>query len=107
MESKWYEMSLEEIGVGLKVNIEKGLSPEEVAERRKQYGSNKLPEGKKLHWWQLFLGQFVNPLVFILIIAAFLTLWLKEFIDTSVIMLAVLVNVSIGFWQEFRSNKIF
>src|SRR3989344_5748056 len=107
MESKWHLLSLDDISRELGVSIEKGLSGEEVIKRRKQHGPNNLPEGKKLHWWQLFLRQFINPLVLILMIAALLTLWLKEFIDMSVIMLAVLVNVSIGFWQEFISNKIF
>lgn len=107
MESKWHLLSLDDIAKEFVVITEQGLSEEEVVERRKKYGPNNLPQGKKLHWWQLFLRQFINPLVFILLIAAGMTLWLKEYIDMSVILLSVGVNASIGFWQEFRSNKIF
>jgi calcium-translocating P-type ATPase len=72
-----------------------------------QFGPNELPKGKKLHWWQLFLRQFKNPLIFILLVAGAITFWLAHYVDTIVISLAVLVNVVIGFWQEFRSNRIF
>ncbi|MAZ41126.1 hypothetical protein CL654_03350 [bacterium] len=103
----WYQMPLEDIKRHFSVDVTKGLTKEEVQKRYEQYGPNKLPQGKKLHAWQLFLRQFLNPLIIILLIAAGLTAWLHEYLDFTVIMLAVLVNVLIGFWQEFKSNQIF
>lgn len=103
----WYQTPLEELKEEFTVDIENGLSSEEVKKRKETYGPNTLPRGKKVHAWQLFLRQFLNPLIIILLIAAGLTAWLHEYLDFTVIMLAVLVNVSIGFWQEFKSNQIF
>lgn len=107
MESRWHLLSLDDIAKEFKANFDGGLSQEEAVESRKKYGANKLPKGKKLHWWQLFFRQLKSPLVFILLIAAGMTFWLDELIDMSVILMAVSVNVLIGFWQEFRSNRVF
>ena len=106
-ELQWYQKSVEATLKELGVGVEVGLSGDEVARRRERYGANDLPRGKKVHWWQLLGRQFVNPLIFILVVAAGITYALDEYIDSSVIVLSVLVNVAIGFWQEFQSNRIF
>ena len=103
----WYHLSLNEIKEKLATDFEKGLSTNEIEKRRAQYGPNELPKGKKLRWWELLFRQFKSPLIFILLIAGAATYWLGELIDTSIILLAVSVNVFIGFGQEFRSNRIF
>ncbi|OGZ42587.1 MAG: hypothetical protein A3C80_03775 [Candidatus Ryanbacteria bacterium RIFCSPHIGHO2_02_FULL_45_43] len=103
----WYQLSLAEIARKLDTNLEQGLSHQEAEKKRAVFGFNELPQGKKLRWWRLMLRQFNNPMIYILLIAAAITLWLKEFIDFYVITLAVIVNVVIGFWQEFRSSRIF
>src|SRR3989338_9435981 len=103
----WYHLSLNEIKEKLATDFEKGLSTNEIEKRRSQYGPNELPKGKKLRWWELLFRQFKSPLIFILLIAGAATYWLGELIDTSIILLAVSVNVFIGFGQEFRSNRIF
>jgi len=103
----WYQKSVDEIIQKFDTNTEKGLSKIVIKEKQNKYGFNILPRGKKVAVWQLFSRQFLNPLVIILLVAVGLTAWLKEYIDLSVILLAVLVNVSIGFWQEFKSNQIF
>ncbi|MEX2145360.1 MAG: HAD-IC family P-type ATPase [Candidatus Spechtbacterales bacterium] len=106
-ENTWHSMSLVNISKELKVDFEKGLSKKEAAERRASFGLNTLPKGKKKRWWYLLFNQFKNPLIFILLMAAGITFWLDTYTDTAVIMVSVSVNVIIGFWQEFRSNKIF
>ena len=118
MNNLWYTKSISDISKEFMVNTKTGLLDNEVGLRQKKYGVNKLPEGKTIKWWQLLLRQFNNPMVVILLIAAGLTFWLafkgansnsddNYYIDFTVITLAVLVNVLIGFWQEFRSSKIF
>ena len=107
MENFWHAKALLDIRQELATDFENGLSAGEVARRIRKSGYNDLPRGKKLHWWQFFLRQFYNPLVLILLIAAVLTFWLEEPIDTFVILLSVLVNVAIGFFQEYRSNRVF
>ena len=107
MTTNWQEKKLSEIVEDLSVDLARGLTDKEVQKRRLEFGPNLLPKGKKIQPWQFFLRQFINPLVLILLVAAFLTVSLNEMVDFYVISLAVLVNVSIGFWQEFRSNQIF
>ncbi|MDA1334532.1 MAG: HAD-IC family P-type ATPase [bacterium] len=107
MQELSYSTSLDEVLSQLKSDQKNGLSSNEVSVRRESYGSNTLPVGKKTHWWELLAGQFINPLIIILLIAAALTYWIDERVDFTVIMLAVGVNVLIGFWQEFRSSQIF
>lgn len=103
----WHEISLEQVINRLKTNIKTGLNTQEVAQRLDKNGKNILPKGKQTPAWLLFIKQFNNPLVIILITAAGITAWLKEYTDTSVILVAVLVNTGIGFYQEYRSNNIF
>jgi len=102
-----HEILQKELSKYFSVSFEKGLTASEVKIRREKYGKNVLPRGKTTGPVKLFLAQFLNPLVIILLLAALLTFVIKEFVDLTVILLAVMVNVSIGFWQEYRSSKIF
>ena len=115
---EWYAKSGADVLRELAVDAVRGLSNADITVRVKEHGRNVLPHGKQLTWWQLVLRQFINPLIAMLLIAAGLTLWLyfygervagKEspLIDFSVIMLAVSLNVAIGFWQEYKSSQIF
>ena len=72
----WYQKPLSEILKEFSVGPLVGLTNEQVETKRLRYGPNVLPRGKSLRWWQLLLRQFVNPLVFILLIAAGLTIWI-------------------------------
>ncbi|MEK7118190.1 MAG: cation-transporting P-type ATPase, partial [Patescibacteria group bacterium] len=107
MEKSWHSADANDIGRNLNSDFEKGFSIALVLEQRKIHGENVLPEGKKKRWWMLLLGQFKNTLVIILLIAAGLTFSIGEYLDTTVITIAVLINVLISFWQEYRSNTIF
>lgn len=104
--SAWHNKQVNEILSELDVVTNEGLNTSEVAMRKERFGINELPRGINLHWWELFLRQFLNPLIFILLAAAGITFLLKEYVDSGVIFLAVLVNVVIGFSQEFQLNRI-
>ncbi len=82
-----------------------GLRHTEAVARLKQYGPNILPKGKRLDALSIFLKQFYSPLIFILLVASVLTLLLKEWIDTGVILLAILVNAFLGFYQEYQAEN--
>jgi Ca2+-transporting ATPase len=74
---KWYQLSTEESLKQLTVGPEQGLSVSEVASRRGRYGSNELHAGKKLNPFTLFIGQFKDALIIVLLIAAFVSLGLS------------------------------
>ena len=82
-----------------------GLSKEEVLERQNEYGLNRIEERKPTPLVKLFLIQFVDILIGLLIVAAIAAYAIGDVIDACVIMLAVLLNVIMGFIQEYRSQK--
>ena len=106
-DTQWHALPLTKIATELKVDIERGLSKKEAAQKQALFGLNVLPKGKRKTWLGLLIDQFKNPLIFILIIAALLTLWLREYADTTIIAISIVVNTAIGFWQGFRSSNIF
>lgn len=107
MTSIWHQQSLQDIFQTLSVNDpDVGLSELEAQKRLQRHGLNQLPQEHKRIWWKLWLQQLKNPLVFILLIAAAVTLLVQEWMDAIVIVIVVVLNATIGFWQEFRSANI-
>lgn len=82
-----------------------GLSEKEADRRLRHFGTNTLPRQKRFTVFGILLRQFSSPLIFILVGAAALTIFLEEWIDTIVILLAILVNAGLGFYQEFRAES--
>ncbi|MBQ2831986.1 calcium-translocating P-type ATPase, PMCA-type [Methanobrevibacter sp.] len=82
-----------------------GLSTKEALERQKKFGLNELEEKKPTPAYVLFLSQFIDVLIALLIIAAIASFAIGDIIDASVILLAVMLNTIIGFIQEYRSQK--
>ena len=82
-----------------------GLSLNEVKKRQEIYGLNELDEKKPTPAYILFLTQFIDVLIALLIIAAIAAYAIGDIIDACVIMLAVLLNTILGFIQEYRSQK--
>lgn len=102
----WYQKTLSEIEDTLKTNAHSGLTSSEVLLRQKKLGINELPKGRRHSWYTFLAQQFKNPLVYILGFGVVVTFALSEWIDMAVIILALLINVLVGFWQEFKSNNI-
>ncbi len=103
--STWHALSVEEVVKKLKTDSQKGLSKEEVEKRQKKFGKNKLPQEKPLSAFKIFLEQFKSPLIYILLIAGIITLFLKEYTDSIVIFAAVILNAVVGFIQENKASQ--
>ncbi|MEZ4104412.1 MAG: cation-transporting P-type ATPase [Candidatus Paceibacterota bacterium] len=88
-----------------KTNIEKGLDNKEVEQRLKFYGSNEFTENKSRGAFGIFFHQLNNPLIIVLIIAVGLTIYLNEWVDATVIALAVIINALLGFIQEYKAER--
>ena len=82
-----------------------GLAADEVQKRQSEYGLNQIAEKKPTPLIILFLSQFADILIALLIIAAIASLAIGDVIDAGVILLAVLLNTIIGFIQEYRSRR--
>lgn len=96
-----YPKSPEEIQAYLK----NGLSQEEAAKRLGQFGPNQLKEKKKKSTFQLFLDQFKDFMITILVIAAIFSGIAGEWSDTIIILVIVVLNAIMGFVQEYRAEK--
>lgn len=88
----------------LKTDIS-GLSEKDVELRQEEYGKNIFEEKSNNSLIRTFFIQFLNPLIFILIFASFITIYLGENIETLVIWLAILINVLLSTYQEYRAEN--
>ena len=83
-----------------------GLSSNEAKKRLKEFGANQFPRsGEKVTKIGIFLEQWKSPLIIILVVAGLISGVLKEFIDMTVILITVGVNVIIGFVQEYKAGE--
>lgn len=81
-----------------------GLTSKQVADRRGQFGENRLLDQQHRSVWRRLVGQFHNVLLYVLLAAALLALLLGYFSDAVVIVLVVLVNALVGFVQEGKAE---
>jgi len=100
----WHSLSVDETLKKLKSSMD-GLTKREVEERRERFGLNELPKEKPVKWWTVLFGQLSGPMIVILAIAAFISAGLHEWVDTGVIVAAIVVNTAIGFFQELKASR--
>ncbi|NTV49807.1 MAG: cation-transporting P-type ATPase [Geobacteraceae bacterium] len=105
LEQQWHHRPEAEVIEALATTLESGLDATEVGHRSEQFGPNAITQKKGKSALTLFLLQFHQPLVYILLAAAFVTSFLKEWVDAGVIYGVVLVNAVIGFVQEAKAVK--
>ena len=104
IEGKWHSVPIEVLLSELSTTLN-GLSQAEAKERLKKYGSNKIPFQNKSSILQLLINQFHNVFIYILLFAAIITATLQHWIDTGVILSAVVLNALIGFLQEGKAER--
>lgn len=100
----WYQMSKDEIFKKLNVDRD-GLTKEKAKELLEQHGANVLQEGKKKTALQVFLSQFADLLVIILIIAALISLVSGNIESTIVIIAVIILNAILGTAQHLKAEK--
>ncbi len=83
----------------------KGLQQHEAAERLIRYGENKLPEARRKSPLLMFLAQFKDWMILILLSAAVISGMIGDLKDTIVILIIVALNAAVGFVQEYRAEK--
>ncbi len=105
MTTRWFAMKRQEVLEQLATCSEKGLDEQQAKERMEQFGPNKLISARKTPPWQMFLNQFKDFMVLVLIAATVISGFLGEWADAVTIMIIVVVNAVLGFVQEFRAEK--
>ena len=87
-------------------NLQKnGLTSSQALERKRSFGLNKLPEKKGRTALAIYLSQFRNPLVYIITIAALISVIMAAYNDALIIGIVILLDTVVGFFQEYRAEK--
>ncbi|MFH0790790.1 MAG: calcium-transporting P-type ATPase, PMR1-type [Candidatus Omnitrophota bacterium] len=101
----WWQLDIKEVEGALNTDLSGGISSEEAVERLKKYGPNQLKEKKGRSPVAIFLEQFQDFIVWILIAAALVSGFLQEWVDALAIIVIVIINAILGFIQEYRAEK--
>lgn len=101
----WFSKSPEEALKELEVNPKAGLTTEEAQKRLEKHGENKLKGKPKKSLIALFFAQLKDMLIYVLLGAAIITLFVREYADTIIILLVVVLNAAIGVFQEYKAEK--
>jgi Ca2+-transporting ATPase len=113
----WHTLDVEKTLSNLSSNAETGLTSQQVEERLQQYGFNELEEAPGRNSWEIFLEQFKNIMLVMLIVVAIVSgvldlISLQQgnvegipFKDTTAILLIVILNGVLGYLQESRAEK--
>ncbi|MCX6565301.1 MAG: cation-translocating P-type ATPase [Candidatus Aminicenantes bacterium] len=103
--TKWWHLDPETSARQLETDLRSGLSPAAAVDRRVQYGPNQLREQKGRTPLRIFLEQFADFMIWVLIGAALVSGFLKEWVDAAAIVAIVILNAILGFIQEHRAER--
>ncbi len=101
----WFTKQINEVLEEQNSNAKSGLSSEEVNIRLEKFGKNKLISKPKKSFLSLFLSQLNNALIYVLLGAAAITLFIREYVDAIIILIVVIINAAIGVVQEYKAEK--
>ena len=104
MEQPFHSLSIETLTKNLHTNLENGLSSEEVQRRLTEYGPNELVSGEKISPIKMFILQFKDFIVFLLLGATLVSVLFGDYIEALIIVVIVLLNGVLGFIQEYRAE---
>lgn len=94
-----------EVAARLKTSLTHGLTPAEALSRLRDYGPNEIPHDEPEPIWLRFIKQFQEPLIVLLLVSAGASIVVGNMDDAVSITVAVTIVVSVGFIQEYRSEK--
>ena len=101
----WHQLSADEMLRSLQVDRSTGLSQGEAERRLAECGRNEIVEAGARSAWLILWDQFTELMVVILIVAAAISLVLKDYKDAAAILVIVVLNALLGFMQESRAEK--
>lgn len=117
---KYYQKEIAIIVEEFNSNVESGLTSEQVVVNRELYGENRMPEKKEDPYWKVFLKNFTEPIVLVLlgaVVLSFASSYYAIKIEQDVIhgkealyealaiLILIFINAMLGFWQEISARK--
>lgn len=103
-QESWHLYSINEIIYKLETSFS-GLTPEEAKNRLVIFGPNEIEKHEKLSPLKIFLSQFTNLLILILIVATGIALYIGEDIEAIAILMIIILAGFLGFFQEYHAEK--
>jgi magnesium-transporting ATPase (P-type) len=103
-EEKYYLLSAADVMTKVSSSNE-GLSEAEVKKRQEQFGKNLIPQPKSKTLFRIFLSQFLNPLIYVLIAAAVISAFTGDTGDAIFITAIITINAILGTYQESRAEN--
>ena len=100
----WHEFNQKQLEEKLETDGKTGLLTKEVEERQKHYGFNELDTGKKVNPGVIFLLQFHDFMVYVLLVATAISFFLGDVVDAIAILAIVFLNGVLGFFQEYKAE---
>jgi len=104
-EQPWHAIDAERVTELFDSNVQQGLSQEEARRRMSVYGENRLVEEAATSPLRIFLRQFADFIIWVLIAAALVSGAIGEWLDSTAIFVIVVVNAILGFVQEYRAEQ--
>jgi len=101
----FYNLTIEDVVKRLSSDLKLGLSESEAARRLAEFGKNELLEKKAVSPLSIFIEQFQDLIIWVLIGAALVSGFLREWVDALAIVAIVVLNAILGFIQEYRAEK--
>ena len=103
---EFYEQPIDAVIKLFNSNAEHGLDENAIQSTRQKFGKNVLKATNSRSFFKILLGQFTSPLVIILIVASLVSYYLGQPRDGSILLVIVILNALIGFYQEWKSENI-
>ena len=100
----WHALHLPDVLAALN-STDGGLTEDEAASRLNEYGPNRLPEKLPTAPWKFVLRQFASPLIYILGVAAVVSVFIGDVKDAGFILAVLVINAAIGSYQEWKAER--
>ncbi|MBN8700357.1 MAG: cation-transporting P-type ATPase [Chitinophagales bacterium] len=103
---EFYKQNIDTVIEQFSSNVITGLNENAILSARKEFGKNTLKVSNTRSVYKILLGQFASPLIIILIVASLASFYLKQPRDGLILLIIVILNALIGFYQEWKSENI-
>jgi len=100
-----YQNEIEDLRNELQTDLEDGLTKARAGELKSKYGENKLEGEGGVKWYAVLIKQISNAMILVLVLAMALSYGVTDYIEGGVITAVIVLNVGIGFYQEFQAEK--
>ncbi|RNL56039.1 cation-translocating P-type ATPase [Pedobacter jejuensis] len=100
-----YSLKIESVVKNLSTERHEGLSKAEASKRSKRFGLNINKSQKQKSLWSMAFEQFNSPIVYLLLLTGFASLYFKNIVEAIAIYIVILVNAMIGFFMELQARS--